>query len=319
MADVLVLGAGAVGSVLGAFLARAGDRVTLLGRNPHMEAIERHGLRVTGLFGEFRISGLRALSDPRALDGLAECVWITVKSPDTAAVAPLAACWRAPQAPVISAQNGIGNLEILARHVPASFILGARVIFGARIVEPGTVEVTVSAEPVRLGAYLRDDSQAAALARGWAEHLAQAGLECEWSADIQAELWAKLLYNAALNPLGALLGCHYGQLAALEDTRAIMDEVVREAFAVARGVGVSLPWNDADQYLRHFYERLVPATYRHRSSMLQDIERGRITEIEAMNGAIWRLGEQLGQSVPRNEMLTRLIRARSAALRQKET
>lgn len=313
MADVLVLGAGAVGSVLGAFLARAGDRVTLLGRAPHMAAIAQTGLRITGLFGEFRVDGLHALSDPQAIAAPADCVWVTVKSYDTLRVRSLAARWRKEDGVVVSAQNGIGNLELLAARVPSEALLGARVIFGARLVEPGWAEVTVSAEPVRIGAYCPHRPASVEQARHLAAHLSAAGISSEWCEDIHAELWGKLLYNAALNPLGALLGCHYGRLAEDEDTRALMDRIIREAFAVARAKGIALPWSSAEAYRAHFYGRLVPATYRHRSSMLQDLERGRPTEIEAINGAVWRLGQELGVDVTCNELLTRLLRARSNA------
>src|SRR4029077_16572293 len=113
----------------------------------------------------------------------------------------------------------------------------------------------------------------------WATALAAAGIPAEPTEDLTAELWAKVLYNAALNPLGALLGVPYGRLAVHPDTRAIMDTVIEEGFAVARAEGVALRWPDAAAYRGTFYDRLVPATAEHRSSMLQDIERGRPTEI----------------------------------------
>ena len=133
-----------------------------------------------------------------------------------------------------------------------------------------------------------------------------------------AELWAKVLYSAALNPLGALLGVPYGALAAGPDTRAIMDAVIDEAFAVARGEGVTLAWPDAAAYRATFYGRLVPSTAGHRSSMLQDMERGRPTEIDAINGEVVARGAARGVSVPTNAVLTRLIRAcaRPGAIRE---
>lgn len=318
MADIVVMGAGAVGSVLGGFLAQAGHTVTLLGRPAHMRAIAERGLAITGLFGHHWIRGLEVVTDPAALPRGAAAVWVCVKSYDTASVASWAEHCRAPRGVVISAQNGLGNLELLASTVPPTALLGARVIFGARLVRPGEVEVTVSAEPVRIGAFVRGAQEAERQARHWAEALAAAGLDCQWTPDIHAELWAKVFYNAALNPLGALLGCHYGALAEHDDTRALMDQVIAEAFAVARAEGVALPWSSAEEYLERFYSQLVPATYGHRSSMLQDLERGKPTEIEAINGALWRRATQHGLAAPANELLTRLLRVRSALARKEE-
>jgi len=147
-------------------------------------------------------------------------------------------------------------------------------------------------------------------ARAWAERLNTAGIPSAYTDDIEGALWAKVFYNAALNPLGALLGVSYGLLAEHEDTRGIMDGVIDEAFAVARAEGVRLSWPAAAAYRALFYERLVPSTIDHRSSMLQDLERGRRTEIEAINGEIWRRGRERGIVTPVNETLTRLIRYR---------
>ena len=127
---------------------------------------------------------------------------------------------------------------------------------------------------------------------------------------MHAYLWTKVFYNAALNPLGALLGLPYGALAADADARAIMDDVITEAYAVARARGVRPGVPSAEAYRRLFYERLVPATADHRSSMLQDLERGRRTEIDAINAALATFGAAAGVPTPVNTTLTRLIRWR---------
>jgi 2-dehydropantoate 2-reductase len=149
-------------------------------------------------------------------------------------------------------------------------------------------------------------------AREWAVRFDRAGVPTQFSSDVHAALWGKVLYNAALNPLGALLGVHYGALMENLETRAVMDAVIDEADAVARAEGVRLPWATAADYRRVFYERLVPSTYDHRSSMLQDLERGRRTEIDAINGAVWKRGAARGMVTAVNELLTRLVNARSA-------
>jgi 2-dehydropantoate 2-reductase len=149
-------------------------------------------------------------------------------------------------------------------------------------------------------------------ARQWAEIFAEAGIPSEYTDEIVGYLWSKVLYNAPLNPLGALLGVTYGELSQDPGLRTIMDGIIHEAYAVARARGVGLRWKGADGFRREFYGRLVPATAGHRSSMLQDIERGRPTEIDAINGKICEYGRQSGVPTPLNDALARLVRAKAA-------
>jgi 2-dehydropantoate 2-reductase len=113
--------------------------------------------------------------------------------------------------------------------------------------------------------------------------------------------------------LGALLNVHYGALGDDLQLRAIMDGIVEEAFRVAQRQGVELFWESAHAYSEFFYNQLLPPTYDHRSSMLQDLERGRRTEIDAINGRIWQYGQELGVPTPYNETMTRLVRQREKA------
>jgi len=189
-------------------------------------------------------------------------------------------------------------------------VLGGRVIFGAELLAAGRVRVTVEAAPVLIGSPDPGDAERVAAAARWAGALARAGVPARSTPAIVAELWAKVLYNAALNPMGALLGVPYGHLPADRDARAVMDAVLDETFAVARTAGVGLPWADADAYRRRFYGELVPSTAGHRSSMLQDLERGRPTEIDAINGYVLQEGRRLGVATPVNDTLARVIRAR---------
>lgn len=308
---VLVAGAGAVGSVVGGLLAQAGWPVTLLGRRSHLEAVRGGGLAVEGLFGTHRVTGLQCATDATALRGPYAAVLLTVKAYDTAAMAAAVAPHLAPDGVLLSLQNGLGNLEAAGRAVGAERVLGGRVIFGAEVVEPGRVRVTVYAEPVLIGSALPGHPRLRERAVAWAARLTAAGVPAEPTETLMAELWAKVLYSAALNPPGALLGVTYGALAADADTRAVMDAAIEEAFAVARAEGVALRWPDAAAYRETFYGRLVPATAGHRSSMLQDIERGRPTEIDAISGQVAARGAALGMVVPTNTTLARLIRARA--------
>jgi 2-dehydropantoate 2-reductase len=293
---VLIAGAGALGSVFGGFLRRAGDDVTLLGRAAHLDAVARDGLRIDGLWGEHVVRGFAVATEVAALRGPFDAILLP----------PLLAS----NGVMISLQNGLGNVEVVEAAVGAERALGARVIFGATIPEPGRARVTVFADPTAIGALASGrHPQRDALARDWAARIDAAGVPAIYSDALPSLLWAKVFYNAALNPLGALLNVHYGALPEHPESRGLMDTIIDEAYAVAAAeAGVSLPWPTAAAYRGEFYQRLVPATYDHRSSMLQDLERGRRTEIDAINGAVWQRGERHGIAAPVNAALTRLMR-----------
>jgi len=311
---ILVAGAGALGSVFGALLRAQGHEVALLGRPEHLEAIARDGLRLDGIWGEHHARGFELAHDAAALRGPYDAALVCVKSYDTVAMAAAIAPRLAADASVLSLQNGLGNVEALEQRFGAARVLGARVIFGAILTAPGRARVTVYAEPVLVGPWrAAADDPRHALARAWAARFAAAGIPSEATEALPAALWAKVFYNAALNPLGALLGLHYGALPERPEVRAVMDRVIDEAFAVALAEGVALPWPDADAYRQVFYGRLVPPTYDHRSSMLQDLERGRPTEIDAINGAVWHRGAARSIPTPYNETLTRLVHSREQA------
>lgn len=307
---VLVAGAGAVGSVVGGLLARAGHRVTLHGRAPHLEAIAADGLAIEGLWGSHRVRGFDVAPAGTPLGGPFDAVLLTVKSYDTAGMLAAVVPVVAQDGCVIALQNGLGNVEQVAEAVGPERALGGRVIFGATVPAPGLARVTVFADPIALGAAVPGTPAAEERARAWAERFAAADVPTEYTPSLHAHLWTKIFYNAALNPLGALLGKPYGALAADADGRALMNAVIDECFAVAHARGVVPVVPTADAYREIFYGRLVPSTAHHRSSMLQDLERGRRTEIDAINGCIWRYGREAGIPTPVNATMTQLMRFR---------
>lgn len=314
---ILIAGAGALGSVFGGFLRRAGDDVTLLGRAAHLDAIARDGLRIDGLWGAHVVRGFACASAAADLAGEFDAILLPVKAPDTAAMARAVVPHLAAGGVIVSLQNGLGNVETVEAIAGAERTLGARVIFGAAVPAPGRASVTVFADPTAIGALapgIHPERDAAA--RAWAARCDAAGVPTVYTDRLPALLWAKVFYNAALNPLGALRRVHYGALPEAAETRAIMDAVIDEAFAVARADGAALPWPSADAYRGEFYGRLVPATYHHRSSMLQDLSLRRRTEIMAINGEIVRRGALHGIPTPVNADLVRRIQAAELAAEQ---
>lgn len=160
--------------------------------------------------------------------------------------------------------------------------------------------------PVLLGA-LSPDSPREKLARVAAE-LNRAGIPTQVVEDILTHIWGKVLYNCALNPLGAVLGVPYGALGENPQTRELMRRLIEEIYQVAGARRVPLPHADAAAYFQHFLKDLVPSTAAHWPSMWQDLKAGRRTEIEALNGAIWRYGREAGLATPYNDTFSRLVR-----------
>jgi 2-dehydropantoate 2-reductase len=307
--SVLVFGAGAIGCVVGGLLLKAGHQVTFYGRERYLRPVRERGLRITGIWGEHHVRPNAVHWLPDDLRGLTfPDILLCVKAFDTEEAMKEVAPLVGPETLVYSLQNGVGNVETIARFVGEERTVGGRVIFGAKVEEPATVSVTVYAEEVMLGAISEktDYTRIEAMARDFSA----AGVPALPTREIHQYLWAKVLYNAALNPLSVLFNATYGELAENPVTRGLMEQVIEEVFAVTQAAGIRMLWDTPEGYKRKFFEEEVPATVAHRSSMLQAIETGRRIDIDALNGAVVRMGEDLGVPVPINRVLTDLIRAR---------
>jgi 2-dehydropantoate 2-reductase len=317
---ILIAGAGAIGSIVGAMLRRGGHEVTLLGRPKHLDAIARDGLRISGLFGDHVASGFRLASEPAQLEGPFDLILLAVKAYDTASMTDRIKHLLAPEGLMVATQNGVGNLDVLVERVGPSRALGARVMLGAELRAPGHAHATVYGEPLAFGPSVAANHQYCGRllerAREIASMLTAAGLASECVRDIAPLLWMKLFYNAALNPLGALLRLNYGALAADPDLRIIMNEVIEEAFTVATALDVALPYESAEAYRAVFYTTLVPATFNHRPTMLHDLEQRGRTDIMEMNGKVVELAGRVGLRTDTNRMLMHLIRARERMWRE---
>ncbi|HNV85946.1 MAG TPA: ketopantoate reductase family protein [Candidatus Omnitrophota bacterium] len=308
--NILIFGAGAVGSIFGGFLSRTEHRITLYGRPWHLRRVKKQGLRIEGIWGRHVFRKFGTVTDFSALKKNAsrfDLILLTVKSPDTEKACRELGQIVSPGTLILSLQNGIGNVECLHRYFPSRNVLAGRVIFGA-VIDPGKVRVTVSADAVRIGetAVRKITPRVKKLTA----LLTRAGIQSGAVADIRQFIWGKALYNCALNPLASLLDVHYGALLENLHTRLLMKEIVAEIYRVARKRRIRLLQRTDADYVRLLFGRLIPATYAHHPSMLQDLRRGRRTEIDALNGAICRLGRESGVRTPVNEVLTGLVKAR---------
>lgn len=303
------MGAGSLGSVVGGFMAKAGHDVTLVGRAPHMNAIRESGLRITGIWADHLVRDLDPRTDVSGLaNGDFDLIVVAVKAYDTARAAETIAPLVDMDTLVCSYQNGLGNAERIAETIGWAHTFGARAIYGVRLPENGHADVTVIANPTALGTY--DPATPADRVREIAAAMDAAGLPTVYSEKIATVLWSKVAYNCALNPMSALLDVPYGALAESEHTRAVIERVIVELYAVGHAMGIALEPATAEAYLELFYGELVPPTAEHYASMREDFLRERRTEIDALNGAICRYGEAHGVACPVNATLTRLVRAR---------
>ncbi len=307
--NVFIYGLGALGTVYACLLKKSGHRICALVREDKARLIREQGVRVTGIWDEHAamldnvVTGIEQLEDEKF-----DLVLVTVKSYATGSAAGTIAGLASPGTLVVLLQNGYGNYESAAAFIPQDRLVLARVIFGAETTAPGESKVTVIADDVVLGA--PDDAVNGETLEKLAAVFNQAGIPTRTSCDVMKYVWGKIIYNSALNPLGALLNVAYGKLAEIEHTRALMDRVINEIFELLSAMGQDTFWPDSDAYRRDFYEQLVPATAAHHSSMLQDILRGRRTEIDALNGAVVNLGKKHGVPTPVNEVITGMVKAR---------
>ncbi len=302
----LVMGAGSIGSVVGGFLHLAGHQVYLVGKGPHIETVAERGLDIGGMWGEHRINTMSAVTTVKAAldDGFKpEWTLLSVKSYDTSTALEDLRPALAGQSGVISLQNGLGNVEAISEAAPGMAV-GGRVIFGATTIQPGRVDVTVCADDVLLGPAPGGPDGVEEVCEAFRE----SGIPCRFEEKILSFIWDKVLYNVCLNALATLLKTYYGSLGNDPGTWSIMEKLVREFYEVASAEGIELVSPGAGQYLHRFREELLPPTSGHRSSMQEDIEQGRQTEINALNGAVSRLGKKHGLDTPVNEALTEMIR-----------
>ncbi len=323
--NIIIMGAGAIGSVIGGMLVRQGHKVTLIGRQPHMEAVAEHGLHVSGIWGEHTVRGLATSTSSPVLhldrhhaqhneqhqtkhnDRYQDIVFITVKSFDTARAAREILPMVGPDTMVISMQNGLSNVKTLSGIVGREKTVGGMAIFGAVMPQPGSVEITVIASETLVGEL---DGSSTPRVDAAARMLDNAGIPTKVSDNIIQDIWIKALYNIALNPLSALFQMPYGCIADNPHTRWLIEQMVSEAFAVAEAEGIDLGLASPQEFLQILWEEKLPPTREHRSSMLQDILRGRRTEIDYINGAMVRLGREHGIETPYNNAVVRMVKAK---------
>lgn len=305
--NILVCGLGALGTVFATSLKHSGNTVFGLTKDKYIKEFKDKKLKIKGLFGEKEALLDGIFSSTEKLKNLNfDLIIVSVKSYDTEIVINQIISLLNKNTIVLLAQNGYGNYEKATSIIGKEKVLLSRVIFGAKIIETGFAEVTVFADDVIIG------QPENAVKRETIEEIASifnsAGIPTKVSEDVYAILWDKILYNSALNPLGAILNCSYGTLAEYEETKIIMNKIIREIFEVTKAREIKLNWKSPEDYIEHFYKNLVPPTAKHFPSMYYDIKNGKKTEIDALNGAIVKLASEVNITAPVNETITNIIK-----------
>jgi len=288
---VAVMGAGAVGCYYGGMLARAGHDVVLIGRPQHVEAIRRNGLHLELQDNDSHVP-LEASTEPAAVAGAA-LVLFCVKSTDTDRAAAALKPHLAPDALVLSLQNGVDNAERL-RAALQQEVAAAVVYVATEMAGPGHVRHHGRGELV-----IEPSSASEKVAAA----LIDAGVPTEVSTNVRGALWAKLILNCAYNALSAIAQLPYGKLVQVEGVTTSMRDVVAECVAVAHADGVTLP-DGVDAAVKRIAETMAGQF----SSTAQDLARGKPSEIDHLNGYVARRGDALRVPTPANRMLHTLVK-----------
>ena len=298
--DILVFGAGSMGSLVGGLLS-IHHPVTLVGRREHMDAIAARGLRITGKTA--RVVHPRAAT--RIPSGIHPALVLVATKAYATRDAMVALRRFADSAVFLTLQNGLDNPDTIGR--TARRVIAGTTSHGVTFLGPGEIRHAGIGDTT-IGAWKGVQDEDVVRVRDIFE---EAGIRTRISDDIRSDLWAKLVANAAINPIAALAGVPNGRLVQDRDLAALLDEVGREALAVAQAEGMRIDGAALLQRMRLIARR----TAANRGSMLQDLDRGRRTEIDAITGAVLRAAERHGLDAPLNRALYALVRAREATPR----
>jgi 2-dehydropantoate 2-reductase len=319
-----VYGAGAVGGLMAAWLARAGHEVSVVARGAHLTAIQRAGLRVRSA-GEVQAFSVRAAGDPREF-GPQDFVLVTVKAQSLTAVAQSIGPLVGGQTSIMTAMNGVPwwffdrlpfrqgreRLEsldpdgLLARAMPTERIVGCVIHLAASTPEPGLVSHNMGRKLIVGEPGGRNTQRTQRIA----EALKAAGFDVIVTPAIEKEFWVKLLGNVSFNPVSALTVCTADRLMENPQVKAYMVSVMREVLAIGRAVGVDA---DIDPEARMDMAR---ALGRFKTSMLQDLEAGKALEIDGLLAGTLEIARKAGVAAPYTESLFGLIKARAASTGQ---
>jgi len=293
-----IIGTGALASLFAARLSDVSDLVMVGSWQAQIDAVLSNGLILIEMNGRSTTHLLTITNNPHSVAPI-DVVLVLVKSYQTETAVSRIQPLLSPNGLVITLQNGVGNSEILQAGLQNTAVTVGVTSMGATVVEPGYVRHAGDG-PVYLAPPIVDNAKFLPLVN----LLSQAGFDADVADDVDSLIWGKLAINTGINPLTAVLNVPNGYLAKHEDARAVMMAAAQETEAVAAALGIQLPYPDAAE--RVF--TVAQATAQNRSSMLQDLDRGSQTEIDAICGAVVKMGERVGVETAVNLQLLAWIK-----------
>jgi len=296
---IVIVGAGAMGCLFGAFLTKVKEDVWMLDKYPEKaEVINRSGISVEGVTGSFQVK-IKATADVQEI-GKAELVIICVKSFHTKQAVEQIKPLLNEDTKILTLQNGIGNIEIISEIAGEERVIGGTTSEGSTLIETGKIRHAGRGETI-IGML---NGKIPVEMRSIRESLNKAGFESKMTRDLKGLLWSKLIVNAGINALTAITRMPNGKLLEFEGTRKILRDAVTEATRVVKRKRIKLLYDDPLAKV----EAVCESTAGNLSSMLQDVLKKKRTEIDFINGVIVRLGQELGIPVPVNLLLTNLVK-----------
>lgn len=295
---IVMFGAGGVGGYFGGRLAAAGVDVAFVARGGHLEAIRRDGLRIASPKGDVHLTGIRASADPADL-GPADVVFLTVKMYDVDTAASALRPLLGPDTMVVTLQNGVEATDMVARRIGREHVAGGVAYVAAVIGAPGLIRHTA------LDALIVGELDGTMSPRLLAlrEAASAAGFTFTASPDIRRDLWSKFARLSVFSGMTGVLRSPLGVLRASPGLMAMLDAAVDEALAVGRALGVALDDRVRDEVFA-MYRAMPPLA---KSSLLEDLERGKPLELPWLSGAVVRLGREAGVPTPTHALIETLL------------
>ncbi|MFH0827692.1 MAG: 2-dehydropantoate 2-reductase [Candidatus Omnitrophota bacterium] len=296
---IVIVGPGAMGCLLAAFLSKKNNEVWILDKNKERASkINSQGIIVEGVSGNFQVK-VKATIDPKEAFN-PDLVVICVKTYDTKPASIAAKSLLGQNTSVLTLQNGIGNIELISEVVGGERVIGGISNLGATLLDTGKVRHAGKGETI-IG---RIDGRITVDLRLIREAFINAGLEAKISKDIKSFIWSKLIINVGINALTAITRLNNGKLLDFEHSHKLLKMAVNEAVKVAKRKRIKLSYEDPLTKV----EAVCEATANNVSSMLQDVLKKKRTEIDSINGVIIRYAEELGIAAPVNSMLVDLVK-----------
>ena len=297
---IAVIGAGNMGSLYGANLARAGAQVTFVDPwREHVDAIRKYGLKMDGLHGEF-VAKAHATTDAAEVKDV-DMALVMVNNYTTSAAAQSARQILKEDGFVLTLQNGLGNIEVLQGVLGEERVMAGLSFHSADLKSPGHVSHTNESKTY-LGELDKSESARLKTLTDW---MRRAEMHPVVESDITATIWGKFVHNCGLNALCAITDLRPGHIGQIAELDQLQTHIIEEALALVAARGIKIPEENPLQAVKEYGRRKF-----HRVSMLQHLARGKETEIDALNGYIVRESRKLGLACPYNEALTALIKGR---------